>query len=317
MAIVMNIRLLLIVSCVTRFLVTDGVAQVSQQLQFWQEATAKKALPEIARLISDQTKPGWPTAPSVSAIKNLPPDKQGFSQTAIALVKALHEKQRREFKANVPASSAEVRTYAVLSRALENAGGYSNVLLADSFRRLAVLRASEALVKGARPLDWRQEVEELDTPNIEPRTFLERLAVEDDEVSRNRPELEKIAPTQSVYAALQASGLGDASSLAGADFNELMEHPSAAGLLVRLTGTQMLCRVSLKGLLTFLEKGGTYQELDPADIRPFRTRMAGAEKSFQYPLLDVRYLRGGDVRVLFELQNEPPSRAAFLKAIWE
>jgi hypothetical protein len=163
----------------------------------------------------------------------------------------------------------------------------------------------------------RQDLDQLGIPEIQIRVFLERLSVEDSALTENRADVGRINPEQNIYTALQAAGLGDASALMGHTFNQLMENPSAAALLVRMAGTEMLCRVNLKGLATFLEKGGTYEELNPADVRPFKSRMGGTEKSFRYPLLDVRYLRGGDVRVLFELHNEPASKAAFLKAIFE
>lgn len=300
------------------FLASHALAQSPQQVAFWKQAVAEKSLPEIAKFMSHGATPSWPEAHSLHFVQNLSGEKRTLAEDAVALVRTLHTKAQRDFNPVAKASSAEIRTYAALASALEKSGGYSNMLLADSFRRLAILRISESLVRGSRPAaEARQDLEQIEVPHIEARGLLERLALEDEALSSNRSELGKITSDQNIYAALQAAGLGDGPSLMGKTFSQLMDNASAAALLVRMAGTEMLYNVSLKGLVAFIEKGGTYQELDPADVRPFKNRMGGTEKSFRYPLLDVRYLRGGDLRVLFELQNEPASRAAFLKAIFE
>jgi hypothetical protein len=55
----------------------------------------------------------------------------------------------------------------------------------------------------------------------------------------------------------------------------LLREPSAVGLLLRRSTTHLLGKVSLPGLLVFLDRGGKYEELNPADLTPFRQRMAG------------------------------------------
>ena len=83
---------------------------------------------------------------------------------------------------------------------------------------------------------------------------------------------------------------------------------------MRIAATQQLYKISLRGLLAFVEKGGTYEELNPADITAFKRRMNGEDKSFQYPPLSIRYLGSGSVKTLFDLHKDAAMRDGFLKA---
>jgi hypothetical protein len=45
--------------------------------------------------------------------------------------------------------------------------------------------------------------------------------------------------------------------------------------------------------------------------------MDGAERTFAYLPLSIRYLRGGDIRALFDLHNNPSERDTFVKIALE
>lgn len=313
----MNILRVITLTLICGLFARGALAQSSQEMKFWKKAVAEKSLLQLANLLNDSSTPVWPKAGSSYSIQKLPGEQRALADDAIALVKALHAKAQREFNPMTPGTDDESRTYSTLASALERAGGYSNMLLADSFRRLALFRLSAAVVRDSRlAAEVRREVEQTAVPHVEIRSLLERLAPDDEVLSGSASELEKITPDQSVFAALQVAGLGDATSLAGRTSNELMGTPSAAALLIRLAATEWLS-LRLKGLAMFLEKDGKLEELDPADIRPFKARMGGAERTFAYRPLSIRYLRGGDLRGLFDLHGNPGVRDAFVKIALE
>ena len=150
-----------------------------------------------------------------------------------------------------------------------------------------------------------------------PHKLLESLVSEDDTLLAVRANFGNIDSNQNVFAALQTVGVGDATSLSIQTFRQLCENPSVAALLIRMAQTELIYTVSIKGLIVFLEKGGTYEELNPADVRAFKKRMGGTESSFSYPLLGVAHLNGSHLRSLFELHRVPSAREAFLKLILE
>jgi hypothetical protein len=314
----MNTFRLIILTLLCGLFASSAFAQSSQEMKFWKKAVAEKSLSQLASLLTDTSTPAWPKAGSPYSIQKLAGEPRALADDAIALVKALHAKAQREFNRTTQGANDEPRTYSTLASALERSGGYSNMLLADSFRRLALFRLSAAVVRGSRPAaDVRREVEQIAVPHVEIRGLLERLAADDEALNGNASELGKITPDQNVYAALQASGLGDPSSLSGRPFGQLIENPSAVALMLRMAGTELLYTISLNGLLSFLEKGGTYAELNPADMTAFKARMGGSTKSFQYPPLGVRSLSVSHPRSLFELHNELGGRDAFLNVALE
>ena len=147
--------------------------------------------------------------------------------------------------------------------------------------------------------------------------MLERLSSEDAMLRSRQSDLEKIKAEHNVFAALQIANLGNATSLLARSFSQLIDAPSGVALMARAASTELLYTISLKGLIAFLEKGGTYNELDPADIRPFQRRIGNEAKAFQNAPLSVRYLSVSDVLRLFELHNDRPSRESFLRSCLE
>src|SRR5437773_791963 len=88
-------------------------AWIALRLQMDSPATRAHSRVSIVRTdpyaqMSGATTPPWPKAGSLYALQNLPAERRAPSQDAIDLVKALHEKVRREFRPTAPASSAEI-----------------------------------------------------------------------------------------------------------------------------------------------------------------------------------------------------------------
>jgi hypothetical protein len=290
-------------------------AQTAEQVRTWEKTLAEKSIAEVASQMNKAAPQPWPNAGSLEYANSLAAKERAMATKAIGLVQALHVKVKRDFVAGAQKPEVAAKTYLSIARALESASGYSNLVLADSVRRLAVFRLSEALVRlPTVTAGSREIIDSNDTQSIEVRALLERLCRDDLGLAERRAALAKIEPGQNVFAAFEIAGLGDASSLGAVSFTRLMESPSAAGLVMRIAATQQLYKISLRGLLAFVEKGGTYDELDPADITAFQRRMNGEDKTFKYPPLSIRYLGSGSVRTLFDLHKDAVMRDGFLKA---
>jgi hypothetical protein len=290
-------------------------AQGVEQLRTWDKTLAEKSVSEIASQMTNAAPQPWPSVGSRQYANTLGDKERAMATKAIGLVHTLHMKVKRDFVAGSQKPEDAAKTYLSIAKALEKAAGYSNLVLADSVRRLAVFRLSEALVRlPAATAGSRAIIDSNDTQSIEIRALLERLCPDDVELAERRSELGRIEPGQNVFAAFEIAGLGEASSLGAVSFTHLMEHPSAAGLVLRMTATQQLYKISLRGLLAFVEKGGTYEELNPADITAFQRRMNGEDKTFKYPPLSIRYLSSDSVQMLFDLHKDAAMRDGFLKA---
>ncbi|MEP6670779.1 MAG: hypothetical protein ABJF10_16595 [Chthoniobacter sp.] len=311
----MNALRLIVVILICSMLSCVAGAQTVEQLRTWEKSLAEKSVSEIASQMNKAAPQPWPNVGSQQYANTLADKERTLATKGIGLVQALHMKVKRDFVSDGQKPEDAAKTYLSIAEALESAGGYSNLVLADSVRRLAVFRLSEALVRfppataGSRAI-----IDSNDTQSIDLRALLERLCRDDLGLAEHRAELAKIEPSQNMFAAFEIAGLGDASSLGAVSFTHLIELPSAPGLVMRIAATQQLYKISLRGLLAFVEKGGTYKELNPADITAFQRRMNGEEKTFKYPPLSIRYLGSGSVKLLFDLHKDAASRDGFLKA---
>lgn len=293
----------------------SAFAQTASELEFWNRTVAEKSLPEIAELISGPTAAEWPEIKSIYSVQKLSGERRVVADNALKLAQAMHGKIEREIRSATPKAGLNPLNYLRLAQAFQDAGGYGNLLLADGLRRVAILQFTDLLINGNRSVgEVREQVNRVQIPEIDIRKFLIGLASEDPALSEDGSKLAKITDAQNAFLALHTAELGDASVLLGKTYNQLVDNPSAAALLMRMMGTKMLYDVSLKGLIVFLEQGGTYLELNPADVRPFKKRMAGKEQDFSFPEFDVRYLRGSDIQTLFDLHRDPSKKEAFLNA---
>ena len=294
------------------------MAQSSDQVIFWKKLVSQKPLREILVIMADPRMPRWPKAESFTVAQHLTAKEQAVNAEAVELVKQLDGKIKRDFLSAGNGSGAEIEGYSKLSTMLEEAGGYSNLILADGLRRLVILRCSEWLISGSRSFsEIRKSIDTLSVPALDIRKFLERFSAEDEALSKHRADFAKITASQNIYGALEAAGIQGSTSLAPESFSQLIDSPSPLGLLTRVASTEFLYAISLKGLLLFLEKGGTFQELNPADITAFKNRMSGAERDFKYPPLGVRSLSASQLRSLFELSQDPGMKKEFLRIIFE
>jgi len=293
-------------------------AQTAEQIKFWKPVVAEKSFGEIADLVAVGSNPSWPKAESRHAIQRLTPPEKDIATEASSLVESLRRKVAAEIREDANVSLAEVERYAVAADVLERSGGYNNMVLADGLRRAAIFYLSGLLVRGSVPLhEVQAQAERLTVPRVDVRSLVDRLASEDDTLASHRAQFERIKPEQNLFAAFAALDIEDPFGLSVSTPAGLLNQPSGVALIMRLAGTELLSRVSLRGFFEFLKKGGTVQEIDPADIRAFQARMGGTERSYQYQLLSVRYLSVSHVGYLFEIHQSPAARRAFLRTALE
>ena len=289
-------------------------SESGDHIHFWRAAVREKSFDEIAALMADKNSPSWPPAPSSQYVHQLADANRGSASDAITLVESLHFKVREEFESGGGAGKPAI--YAAVGAVLEKAGGYSNLLLADSLRRLTLLRIAERVLGGSQSMaEIRKQLSYVAIPDVEVRTLLEQLAPEDTLLKDRKSEIERIAPSQTVYSAIESVGIKDSVVGQARTFSELFEHPSVGAVVVRMAGTKLVYSVSLPGLISFIEKGGTKNELNPGDIRAFKVRMSGEDKLFVYPPLGVRYLSVSHVLGMYEIVENPQTRDAFVRTV--
>jgi hypothetical protein len=306
---------LLTVTALWMLAVASSNGQTIEQIAFWKKTVSEKPLTQIANAMSNTTGVPWPIASSAYRVQAMPAAQRPLAQEATSLVKALHGKVREDFEGSSSDRDAMLEAYLGMVASLDKAGGYSNMLLADAIRKLVIFRVSEWLTKGVQPVAKAETVmDRLNVPVVNLRAVLERLIPEDAVLSEHREQVEKLTPEQNIFAAAEAIGSDWMTLTSAHGFTELIEKPSALALTMRMAQTELLATVSIRGLIAFLKKGGTYQELNPADITAFQKRMAGSEKSFRYLPLGVRYLSVSHPRSLFELHSDPAARKVYMQA---
>lgn len=296
----------------------NTLAQSNAGVVFWKKAVADKSIIDLAAALHDKDSPSWPRIDSTTR------DEAGgtalWAKGGLALIEALHAKLGLDFKSDAKLSLNNVRAYRDIATALQDADGYSNLLLADTLNRLAIYELSGCLIKNiASHGKVKALAAALHVPDIETTTFLQRLTPDDAFLTAHREALANINTSGDVFGAIQSLGIPpnkisyDLMLPANQSVARLLREPSAVELLLRRTTTHLLANVSLAGLLSFIERGGKYEELNPVDITPFLQRMAGAERSFQDKLSGVKSLGVGQLLSLYNLHNDPEKREVFLK----
>jgi hypothetical protein len=305
--------ILLLILLSAGFFNADIRAESAPEVLFWKRAVAEKSIGDLSAATKDRNLPGWPRVDSVNRYRSATDER-------LDLIKSLHEKMRQDFNSNSNLSLKNVEAYCRLAAALQAADGYSNLLLADSFNRLALFQLSGCLVKTIAPI---KEIEvmwgELHAPQVQIRAFLEDLAADDESLNSHRAAFDKIDASRNVFSVLETVGIAPREVAyelmlpENQRFSRLLEKPSAIQLLLRTATTDLMVNVSLRGLIAFIERGGSYEELNPADIRQFDRRMAQTKKSFQSELLGVKSLSVNQPLSLYELHNDVQKKSAFLK----
>lgn len=286
--------------------------QLPKEAAFWQQAVAGSSLVEIARTMRETTNP-WP---QVDAAKSAP-------SWQVDLINQLHRIIKHSFDPNAPTNPDEAKAYLQIAKVLTDAGGYSNILLADSLYRLVIFRAAKDLSSSFSNLGKVESfVIELPAPSLGIKERLASFAKDDPSLARRISVINGITPSDNLYVISQqllAKDNADADLVDSGNltFSNLMDNPSGFGLTFRIAQTEMLATVSLKALLEFIKQGGTLSELDPADVTRFKKRMSNSKGDYRYPALGKRRLSVDDPLGVLQISSDPNTKQAFLRTALE
>jgi hypothetical protein len=209
-----------------------------------------------------------------------------------------------------------VKVYSSLSHALLNSGGYINLCLADSLNRLALARLSRLVVEN--PAVAKQVgvyLDEVDCASFSTDGFIQMIRSEPAQKLKLGTDLSKIDKEKAEIQILDALGTDPGSVLENfsnglAGTTSLIKNVQVALLLERMIQADVLYAVDLKAFVTFLQLGGTLENLDPRDIRPFVSIMKGRQSAFRSKIgnvhTSVTYLR-----MFVEQYKNPASKDMF------
>lgn len=287
-------------------------SQLPKEAAFWQQVIAGSYLVEIAKNMRDSANP-WPQI----AAANIAPPWQ------VDLINKLHRFIKQSFNPNTSANPDEAKAYLQIAEALTNAGGYSNILLADSLYRLVIFRAAQDL---SSSFDNRGKVEsyvsELIAPSFDIKERLVSFAKDDPILAQRISVIEKIDSSDNLYVISQqllAKNSSDPDRVDSGEFtfSYLMANPSGFDLAFRIAQTEMLTTIGLKSLLEFIKNGGSLSELDPSDITRFKKRMSNSKDGYRYPAFGIRRLSVDHPLSVLEIGSNQHVRQAFLRTALE
>src|ERR1043166_6733955 len=258
-------------------------AQAESDLSFWNETLRRSSLPDIARQFRDTETPKWPRIESKYAYEEVTGTQRKGGPELLGLAESMRSRLHSSFQPDAKIDDAELTKqlddYASIAGALTRAGGYSNLVLQDTVGRLMIFRLSGWLIENPTETH-RAEVlfEKVEIPRVNLNTLVAQLRNDDRALARMPQDVVPTADAKSIYQAFIPIGLKMADVLA---FNDpervktsvLLKEASVPALAYRMATTEALKSVHLQGLIRFLEAGGSFTELDPADTRKFEKRI--------------------------------------------
>jgi hypothetical protein len=301
---------------------TVAFAQTLPQVKYWNGLVEKASAEALGAKMRESEAPKWPRIESAYAYEQKPTNQREIGVEALRLAEGLRRQLEKSFSVTPEADEAKLKsdfqTLATINRALGSAGGYSNQVLQDSVARVMIFRLAMWLVKHPTKAEQAETLfDSIEVPRVILDSLLGEMATQDRELATKQAEIANIDREKSIYQALTPIGLGmnDVLALAAPPrvmTSELLKQPSAPALVYRMATTEALKWVNLRGLIQFLKLGGSFDELDPADVRKLDARMGKEAKQYRYPLLGIRSLTEAQMNALIDLQREPEQRRVFL-----
>lgn len=311
--------------CLIVFVVSAGTvafAQTSPQVKYWNGLVEKASAEALGAKMRESETPKWPRIESAYAYEQKPANQREIGAEALRLAEGLRRQLEKSFSAAVEPDEArlksEFQTLEAINRSLGSAGGYSNQVLQDSVARVMIFRLAMWLVKHPTKANQAAALfDAIEVPRVLLDSLLAEMATQDRELAAKKEAISGIDREKSIYQALSPIGLSmnDVLALAAPPrvmTSELLKQPSAPALAYRMATTEALKWVNLRGLIQFLKLGGSFDELDPTDVRKFDARMGKEAKQYRYPLLGIRSLTEAQINALIDLQREAEQRRVFL-----
>jgi hypothetical protein len=232
---------------------------------------------------------------------------------------------KRGWNGQAPASAYDLRSrvheYEALVGKAAEAGGYGNIVLADSLRRLSLTLLIEFVL--AHPAEYATvsdllaegRVRLLDAPALTDMLTTDLGAA----VPAGPLRLSTTKPGQ-LEALLRVVDpkVRDATGrlLWGLPASSaLVSHRDGVGLVLRLVETYSLEHVNLSGFIEFWKQGGRLDDIQMYDVTPFLRVMEQKRRNFTCPPLGINMLRMEHLYALihgFDGQGRKPSAFTML-----
>jgi hypothetical protein len=299
------------------------LTQTSDEVEFWSRTVATGSIEAVARELQQASHLKWPHIDSSFAYEQMTGDGKLTGTKAVALSESLRRLLDSSFKAdsNLTESSlrAELEMLSTINRALSGAGGYSNQLLQDSISRLMICDLSAWTIENPQEAVSAQKyLANIAVSQLHIRQLLMEFAEQDPELLKKRGEINKINDDLPIYRALEPLGLSvkDVSAFIDPKRTQtsvLLTTPNVPALAFRVASTESLKWINLRGLIEFLKSGGSFSELNPADIRAFEARIGKSASRYNYLPLEIKRLSESHVSTLLSLQRDDNQKRIFLQ----
>jgi hypothetical protein len=300
-----------------------ALAQTADEVEFWSRTVATGSIEAVTRELQQTSHVKWPHIDSSFAYEQMTGDGKLAGTNAVALAENLRQLLDSSFKADSNLTESSLRTelglLSTISRALSDGGGYSNQVLQDSISRLMIFRLSAWTIEHPQQAAAAEKyLETIDVSQLHIRQLLMEFAEQDPELLKKRGEINKINDDLPIYRALEPLGLSIKDVGAFIDPKQtqtsmLLTTPNVPALAFRMAETESLKWINLRGLIEFLKSGGSFDELDPADIRAFQARMGKNVSRYKYSPLGIKRLSESQLSALVSLHRDQNRKRIFLQ----
>lgn len=300
---------------------SNGQAQSSES---WVSLIKENSVAKVASQLKESGQ--WPIIISSYRANRLPEKERAEMLQRIDAAKELLKKAGAEFGTKTPTNQGdlqkEIEVLSILAERAKAAGGYTNLLLADSFNRLIIYRLAEWVVAHPEYAAFCGKLLASAGAGMD-QNYVDvlRMTADDDEAFIGKKlDFGEIDPKGSIFQSLNAIGITQndvLASMRSSKTSALLEKPSAVALATRITETVAMKDVHLAGLITFFERGGTISELNPSDVTAFEKRMGNDLRDYKYPQAGIRRLSSDHLLVLIDLQRNQAAGTYFLSMAFQ
>lgn len=276
--------------------------------EFWLKTLKTRSLVEISKLTESTGVPKWPYIPFVSAQRGELCDLANIYKLKLAAI-TIPDGPLAEI-------AVQLRSLVSVAKMLREAGGYTNVLLADSSYRIAVGNLTLHVLR--HPSDFAPSsdlLNELRFQSLSTTTagtliqeglgnpdavrILERAGI--GEVLVTSFQLCGVTSKQVIWS------LGEKGTTSA-----MLKTQQTALLILRLASADLVAAYSLPGLLRFLGRGGALKDMESDNIDAYYRVMGPVTRDFSFPPMGLKELTAMRLRSLID-EFTDPLRFAFLR----
>jgi len=263
-----------------------------EMLEAWRIQLKESTLSSVLGLMSDAKGLKWPMIHSPTYYAQLGSDVADKGAPAGRELKLLFLLRNRVLE-DVRDRAVQGGTCLELAHELERSGGYGNALLADGIRRCGIFLIACQMLETSKA-DGKQGLSELAASfgRYAEDFKTDTIADQWEELSRKDSSLEYSASDighlglssdggMNILGKLSAMGVPRPEAYLTMNFEAALDASALPALFVRRNVTTSLWEFNLRGLIRFLENGGTRSDLDPSNVDKFRVRMGKWQSNFK------------------------------------